>query len=199
MKARRYIHGVFLECGARHDFQRRFVGRGQDDKARGTVPVSAHPVDGRHTPAVARDQPGKMVRGYGGDQVVADLALVLEEFGGNHATNCVRAEIFHSAGTTAVPVKPGHRLGAARLQFPPEDVTLRHGPQYPAAGTPRPMSCRSQPAWPNRYFDGPGSGADELGLPRAALQERTHPDFGVAGGERPGEKLALQRQPVHQR
>ena len=200
MEARRYVHCVLLERGAGHDLERRFVRRRQYDIARLPIPVGAEPVHGRHTPAIARDEPGEAVLGHRSDEVVAYPALVLEELGRNDRTNCMRAKVFRPAGAAAVTVEAGQRLEAARLEFASEDVTLLHASQYPPAATTQPV--RAGRYWPAGAPTGAGrtcSGADELGLPGTTLEERAHPDLGVAGGERPGEKVALQRQALRQR
>src|SRR5262249_10812825 len=98
----------------------------ENDVCRRSVAVRAEPVHRRHAPPVARPQPGKHELGHRGDQVVANPALVLEEFGSHHRADRVAPEILRTRVATAVAVEPGDRVVAARLKLSAENVPLAH-------------------------------------------------------------------------
>ena len=58
-------------------------------------------------------------------------ALVLEEFGGDHGTDGVATQVLGTGGAAPVPVEAGERVGAARLQFAAQDVSIGHGCSIP--------------------------------------------------------------------
>ena len=175
----------------RDDLQRPLVGRGEDDEGRRPILVGAQPVGRGHAPAVARLQAGEAVERHGGDQVVADPALVLEELGGDDRADRVAAEVLGAGVAAAVAEEPGDGVVAAGLQRAAEDVPLAHLVQsYPdRAG----RTCRL------RSSHGP---ADRL-HPRRALARRTEGALGAADGSfarrstpaRAGDGAALPRGP----
>ena len=105
-----------------------------------SVVVGAQPVPGSHTPAIPRHQTGKTEPGYGRREVVANAALMLEEFGGYHSTDRVATVVLGPAVAAPVSIKAGEGVCATRLQFPAKYVAVnhpssivhqRHGPRPP--------------------------------------------------------------------
>ena len=54
------------------------------------------------------------------------LRLVREELRGDDRADRVAAAVLGTGVAAAVPEEPGHRLGAAGLQLPAQDVALGH-------------------------------------------------------------------------
>jgi len=122
----RDIDGVLPERLEGNDLQGPLVRRGQHHVGRGPVVMGPQPVRGRHAPAVPGHEPGEVELGDRGDQVVADLALVLQELSGDHRADRVAAEVLRPGGAAPVPVEPGHRVAAAWLQLAAEHVAIAH-------------------------------------------------------------------------
>lgn len=122
----RYVHGVLLECLERNDLEGALVGGRQHDEGGGAVAVGPQPVDRGHAPAIAGNEPGEVVLGDRRGEVVADAALVLEEFGGDHGADGVAAPILGSGRAAPVPVEARQRVGAARLQRAAQHISISH-------------------------------------------------------------------------
>ena len=89
----------------------------------GSVVVGEQPIRRSHTPAIPRYQAGKTVPRHGRREVVANAALMLEEFGGYHSTDGVAAVVLGPTGAAPVSIKAGEGVRATGLEFPPS--TLR--------------------------------------------------------------------------
>src|SRR6185437_11440918 len=59
-------------------------------------------------------------------QIVADAALVLQEFRGHDGADGMAAQILRPGAAAPVPVKAGDRVGAAWLQFPAQHIAIGH-------------------------------------------------------------------------
>src|SRR5664279_4165685 len=90
--------------------------------------MGTEPVGGRDTPPVARHQSREPVVRNRRGQVVADGPLVLKKLGGDDSADRVAPMVLRSCRATPVTEEAGDGVGAARLQFPPDDVSLDHGP-----------------------------------------------------------------------
>ncbi len=78
-RIRGHVDLMFLEHRKRNDLKRPFVGGRQHDKGARAVLVRPQPVRRGYAPALAGREPGEVVLRHGGDQVVANTTLVLEE------------------------------------------------------------------------------------------------------------------------
>src|SRR3954452_15035165 len=121
----------------RYDVERALVRRGEDDVGRRAVAVGSQPVDRGHAPAVARLEAGEAVRGHGRAQVVADLALVLQELRRDDRAEGVAAAVVGPRAAAAVAVEARERVGSARLELAAEDVAgdRAHGPRTVPLGS----------------------------------------------------------------
>src|SRR5271156_4284583 len=120
------VHGVLLQGFQRHDVEGPLMGGRQHHRGGETIAVGQQPVAGGDAPPVPGYQTGKPELRHGCREIVADHALVLEEFGSHHSANRVQAEIFRPARAATVAVKAGERLAAARFQRTAQYVALRH-------------------------------------------------------------------------
>lgn len=76
-----------------------------------------------HAPAITGLQTRKAVLGHGRDQVIADAALLVEEFrryDRAHQMDCLS----WSGAAAAIAVEAGDWLGSAGLQFAAEDIVF---------------------------------------------------------------------------
>ena len=153
----RDVDGVLPQYLERNDFEGAFVGRGEDDKGRGTIIVRPQPVACRYAPPVSGDEPGKAVLRHGGDQIVADASLVLEKLSSDHGADRVAAQVLVACTATSVSVKAGERVCATRFQLAAEHVAINHGriiaqepvaflfpPTAPARNAQRSSAARSR-------------------------------------------------------
>ena len=90
------------------------------------IVMCPQPVGRRHAPAVSGHKARKAILGYRGGQIIADAALVLEEFSGHHCAYGVAAQVFRSAGAASVSVETGERVGATWLKFAAEHISIGH-------------------------------------------------------------------------
>ena len=112
-----HVHGVLAERGEGNDLQRQLVGGGEHHVRSGSIVVGAQPVRGCHTPAIPRRQAGKAVPGHGRRKVIANAALMFQEFGGYHSTDRVAPGVLRPAGATSVSIKSGEGIRATGLQL----------------------------------------------------------------------------------
>jgi len=108
----------------RDDLQGALVSGGQHHRSRTAILESLPPAHGNDAPTITRHQPWKLELRSGSDQIVADPALVGQEIGSDDGAHHVPSQILWPGRAPAVPVKPGHRVDAARFQFPAHDVPL---------------------------------------------------------------------------
>src|SRR4051794_34851694 len=106
----RHIGGVVPERFQRHDLESGLVGGGEHDGAGSAVQMSLEPAYGDDAPSVARVQPGEVPFGVRGDEIVADVELVLEELARHDGADRVAADVLRSAGAAAVAVEAGDRV-----------------------------------------------------------------------------------------
>src|SRR3954471_14803388 len=86
--------------------------------------VGLQPPSGDDTPPVAGPQSREgELRPWRG-QVVAEVPLHRQELRRHHRADRVAAEVLRPAGAQPVPVEPGERVGAARLQLTAQHVAL---------------------------------------------------------------------------
>ena len=74
-----HVDGVLAQDLQRHGLQGALVGRGQHDRSGDAGLVGLQPAHRHHAPPVTGPQPGEGQVGPGGDQVVAQPLLVLQE------------------------------------------------------------------------------------------------------------------------
>ena len=120
------VDGVGPQDLQRDDLERALVGRGQHHRGGGTVAVRLQPVGRGHAPPIPRHQPGEPELGHRRRQVVADPALMLEEFGGHHRADGVTAQVLGAGRAASVPVEAGERIGSTRLKLAAEHITVTH-------------------------------------------------------------------------
>ena len=161
------VDGVGLEDLQRDDLERALVGRGQHHRSGGAVPVRLQPVGRGHAPPVPRHQPGEPELGHRRGQVVADPALMFEEFGGYHGADGVTAQVLGAGRAASVPVEAGERVGSTRLKLAAEHITVTHA-----------CSIVTAPAGPQ----------DRIGVRRLAIRAK-----GAETPGTPGAGLALGR------
>ena len=83
--------------------------------------MSLKPTLRNHTPAITGLQSRKAVLGHRRDEVIADAALLLEEFRcyyGAHQMDCLRGP----GGAAAIAIEAGHWIRTAGLQLAAEDI-----------------------------------------------------------------------------
>ena len=117
-----------------YDLEGSLMGRCQHDRCGHAIVVSSEPVRRRNAPAVAGHKPRELVLGHRGAQVVADTALVLEELSRHHRADRVAAQILRPGATAAIPIEPGKRVGAARLQLTAKHIAITHPSSIGARG-----------------------------------------------------------------
>jgi hypothetical protein len=117
---------MLAEYLERHDVERAFVRGRKYDGRRAAVHVGSEPVGRSDAPAVTRVQSRETMHRHRGTQIVADPSLVLEELGGDDSADRVAALILGSGAAASIPEETGHRIQAARLEIPAEDIALAH-------------------------------------------------------------------------
>jgi hypothetical protein len=70
---------------------------------------------------------------------------VVQKLGRDHRADGVTADILRAGAAAAITKKPGHRVGAARLQVATEDVALCHGPIIARQWAPMPRPAPFHP------------------------------------------------------
>jgi hypothetical protein len=97
----------------------------QDDTG-GTARIEGvAPAAGTETPAIAGFEARESIAR--GGQIVALVAGVGEERGGNLGANHVNAEILGAGFAAAVAQEAGHGVGATGLKFSTENIAGGHG------------------------------------------------------------------------
>ena len=110
----------YLECSG--------IGGCQHHRRRYSSFVRLKPALGDHTPPVARLQPRKAERGRRRDQVIADAALLPQEFRGHHRAHQMNGLIW-SRDAAAIAVETRNRICAAALQLAAKDIRFTvHSP-----------------------------------------------------------------------
>lgn len=92
------------------------MGGFQNDRWRNSCFKGLFPAQGAEAPFIAGLEAGKLIIGDGGDQVITPGFGKSQKFLGHHCANDVPAGILRAGMAVAVPVKAGHRIGAARLE-----------------------------------------------------------------------------------
>ncbi len=82
-----------FEYVERNELQHGLMGRGEDHWSGHAVSMCPEPIGRRDTPPVAGPQARKVELRHGGDQVVADRCLVIEEFTGHDGTDGVASDV----------------------------------------------------------------------------------------------------------
>src|SRR4051794_19957480 len=118
---------MLRERGQRHDVERARARRREHDERRRAVLVGAQPVGDRHAPAVAGHEAGEAEPQHRRREVVADAVLVLEELGRDDRADEMRSDAAGVRTAAAVAEEARHRVAAARLERPAEDVAFGHG------------------------------------------------------------------------
>ena len=106
------------------------VGGFEDDGAGFAGFEGLFPAGDADAPAVARVQAGEGPLGAGGDEIVSDFDLVLEELLGQDGADEVQAAVLRAGVAAAVAVEAGEGCGGAVLEFGSEDVLGWHGGVY---------------------------------------------------------------------
>ena len=145
------VDGVLLERSERNDLKRPFMGGRQHYVGGRAVLVRPQPVHRGHAPAVAGREPREVVPRHRGDQVIADMTLVLEERGRDHRADRVAPPVLRTGTTAPVTVKAGERVDSTRLKLATEHITIAH---------------RTSIAWQTSRRRAPEA------LPRPAIRER---------------------------
>ncbi len=120
------VDGVLGKHCEGHDLKRPFMSGGQDHMGGRAIVMSSQPVSCCHAPAVPRRQPGELELRNRGRQIVADAALVLEEFSGHHGADRVASPVLWPGATAPITVEAGDRVGAAWLQFTTDHIAIIH-------------------------------------------------------------------------
>ena len=122
-----------MQHGQVDHVQRSGIGRGQDHRWGHPGIVGLKPTLRNHAPTITGSQTRKAVLGHRRDQVIADAALVLEEFRGYHSAHQMGCLIWSKAAA-AVAIEAGHWVRAAGLQFAAEDIGfILHTPSVAVA------------------------------------------------------------------
>jgi hypothetical protein len=134
----RDVDRVLLEHGERHDVQCPLVRRREYYMGGSSIAVSAQPVHGRDTPAIAGHEARELVFGNWRAQVVADAALVGQELGRYDRADGVAAQVIRPGAAAAITEESGYRVGTTWFQLATEHVPIAH-----------PSSIRARPAADN--------------------------------------------------
>jgi hypothetical protein len=118
------VDGVLPERS--DDLKRPFMGGCEHYVGGRAVLMRPQPVQRGHAPAVAGREPREVVLRHRGDQVVADMTLVLEERGRNHRAYRVASPVLRTGTTAPVTVKAGEGIDATRLKLATEHITFGH-------------------------------------------------------------------------
>lgn len=124
----------------RDDFECALVGRSQDHGGGRTVLMGPQPVEGSHAPAIAGNEPREPIGGHGGAEVVADAALVLEEFRSHDGADRVSSLIVGPRTAASVAIEPGDGICATRIECLAQNVLLGHGTSIAANGHGTPIA-----------------------------------------------------------
>ena len=119
-----HVDRVLREQVERDEIERPLVGGGENDECGDALFVRAQPRVGRHAPAVAGLESGKVVLGRRRAQVVADAPLIFEKLPGHDGADRVTSEVTRAGAAAAVTVEAGERVGAARLERAAEHIAL---------------------------------------------------------------------------
>ena len=117
---------MLLEDLQWHHVEGALMGACQHHRCAAAVFMGTQPVERGDTPPVPRDQSGEAELRHRGTQIIADRPLVLEELGGDHRADGVQAAVLIAGRAAAIPIEPGHRVGAAGVQRFAEDVEISH-------------------------------------------------------------------------
>jgi hypothetical protein len=117
------INRVLLQDGQVDHLQRSNVGGSQYHRRSYARLIGLSPTLRNHTPPITRLQTGKAKLRRWCDQVVADPALVLQEFRGNHCAHQMRG-LTRSGAAATIAVEARDRVGTAGLQFGTKDIGL---------------------------------------------------------------------------
>jgi hypothetical protein len=120
------VDGVLLERSERNDLKRPFMGGRQHYVGGHAVLVRPQPVQRGHAPAIAGREPREVVLRHRGDQVIADMTLVLEERGRDHRADRMASPVLRTGTTAPVTVKAGEGIDATRLKLATEHITFGH-------------------------------------------------------------------------
>ena len=126
---------MLLEYFQRHDLENALVCRCQHDRRGRPVVMGPQPIASGDTPAIARDQAGKLKLWHRSDEVVADTALVLEKAAGHDGTDGVATDVPSVGITRPIPEEPGRGVESTSLKFLTEHIPDFHRPKYRAPGS----------------------------------------------------------------
>ena len=96
----------------------------QHHRGGAAVAVDSIPVQGGNAPAVAGYKARESVLGYRCRQIIANGALVLQEFRGHYGADGVPSGILRPGRAAAVAVEADERAGAARFQRVAQHVAI---------------------------------------------------------------------------
>src|SRR5712691_7988591 len=116
------IDRVFLQQIERHDFEGRFMRRGEPHPGCAAGLESFLPALGAQAPAVARLQPGKTGGRDRRRQIVAGGARKRQELGIDPGADGVETDILGAGLAAACPVEPGQRFRAALAELLAENI-----------------------------------------------------------------------------
>src|SRR5216683_4640183 len=116
------VDRVFLQQIERHDFEGRFMRRGESHPGCAAGLESFLPALGAQAPAVARLQPGEPGGRDRRRQIVAGSARKRQEFGIDPGADGMEADILGTGLAAAGPVEPGQRFCAAFGELLAENI-----------------------------------------------------------------------------
>ena len=119
---------MLLEYFQRHDLENALVCRCQHDRRGRPVVMGPQPIASGDTPAIARDQAGKLKLWHRSDEVVADTALVLEKAAGHDGTDGVATDVPSVGITRPIPEEPGRGVESTGLKFLTEHILISIDP-----------------------------------------------------------------------
>ena len=117
----RNVNRILLQHSKINYFECPGIGGRQHHRWSYSSLVRLKPALGDHTPPVAWLEPRKAERGRRSDQVVADAALLPQEFRRHHCTYQMNGLIW-STGAAAIAIEAGNRIRAAALQCAAKDI-----------------------------------------------------------------------------
>jgi len=123
---RRNVYRVLSKDGQRYDFERPFMSGRKHHKRCRTIVVRSQPVPRRDAPAIPGYKSWEPVLMHRSDEIVADAALMVEEFRGHDGTNRVAAEILGPGVAAPISKEPGDRVETTRFEFSAQDVAFNH-------------------------------------------------------------------------
>ena len=98
------------------------MGCFQVNRWRNAATQGITPARDAKAPTVSRRESGEAPLGMWSHQVIAIEHRKIEKVPRHRNTNRMHADIFRAGPTKSVPVKSGHGIAAATLQFGPENV-----------------------------------------------------------------------------